>query len=57
MNPDLLVATSVLLAAALARLDMREGTSMVCVSLAWICLGFGYLAKAFFFRGIRFLEC
>jgi len=50
MNPDLLVATSVLLAAGLLlRLEIAEGTSWSLYLWLGICLGFGYLAKAILF--------
>jgi len=42
MNPDLLVATSVLLAAGLLlRLEIAEGTSWSVYLWLGICLGFG----------------
>ncbi len=50
INPDLLVATSVLLAAGLLiRLEIAEGSSRTLYVWFGICLGFGYLAKAILF--------
>jgi hypothetical protein len=50
INPDLLVATSVLLAAGLLlRMQTAQGTARALHMWFGICLGFGYLAKAVMF--------
>jgi hypothetical protein len=50
INPDLLVATSVLLAAGLLlRMEVAEGSPPGLYVWFGLCLGFGYLAKAILF--------